>query len=352
MNQAHQRESNMELLRIISMISIVIFHFVIHAIIPSYSGPSSLMDGMMAVLHIGTVCFILISGYFGIKFSLKGLIKLYVQCTFYSIVIYAFYISLNPDEFILKDFVKSFFPVQLWFIQVYFCLYLISPIINIPLQKASTQKKIFLIVLLGIISFVFGQFVDELKNGMNVVNFIFIYYIGNLIRYNIKCNLRSYRKHFISLYLILNLVVFLTIFLSGHYSNVNYLTLKFFYPFNGIGLIINAILFLLIFLTIQIKSKFINWIAISALPIYLIHENKYVGKYLYGFVTQLRPEISNIFVYPLIIVFTGLVVCVLCVLIDKLLSPIIEGITIILLNNKYIKLLDAKIESLLQEKSE
>ena len=189
------RASNIELLRIISMFIIVIYHFLAYSVIPNSPELNYITQPLITVLHIGVVCFVLISGYWGIKFSLKGFTKLFLYCSFYSILIYAVAVILNPELFSIALSIKSIIPDQWWFIPVYLCLFLIAPIINIPLNTKSYQTKLFFIIILGIISFGFGLLVPSLSTGKNPLNFVLIYYIGNYFRTELvlpkKINLKN-----------------------------------------------------------------------------------------------------------------------------------------------------------------
>ena len=81
---ALQRQSNIESLRIVLMFFIVLHHFIVHAAEPDLLY-STTIDPSIAVgailngfLYMAVNCFILISGYFGIKFKLKGVVNLYL----------------------------------------------------------------------------------------------------------------------------------------------------------------------------------------------------------------------------------------------------------------------------------
>jgi surface polysaccharide O-acyltransferase-like enzyme len=343
------RESNIELLRIFSMLYIVIYHFFIHSIIPNSPENNYITTPIIAVLHIGVVCFILISGYWGIKFSINGFIRLFIQCSFYSIFIYLIYSIINPDHFTIKELLVNAIPTQWWFIQIYFCLYLLIPIINLPLDTKSTKKKLFYIVLLTIISFVFGQFIPSLSGGKNPINFILIYYIGNFIRYNISLDLTGKFKKVFLYYSILNAFIFFSILLSHNLPSLKFLLFhRLFFSYNSIGLILNASIFFILFSTFNFKSRIINWISISILPVYLLHENKYLSSYLYSFITSVQNETENKLVFAFYILGIGIVVLIGCVLIDKILNPIIKLLQNSLINSKPYNLFNNSITNHLQ----
>ena len=71
LEQYTKRNSSIELLRIICMWMIILYHLSMH----SYGealGHNLLWDIVTNVFHIGVVCFILISGWYGIKATIRG----------------------------------------------------------------------------------------------------------------------------------------------------------------------------------------------------------------------------------------------------------------------------------------
>jgi Acyltransferase family. len=144
--QVKGRDSNMELLRIISMIFIVILHFngfgfkyLTH--LPSFFSQIQFvfLSAFESVFIIGVNLFVLISGYYGIKLSIKSIYNIFFTCLFYSVLIYMVKYVLLGDYGTLKDLIKAFLPIskQWWFITIYFCLMLISPLLNAILRKIS-----------------------------------------------------------------------------------------------------------------------------------------------------------------------------------------------------------------------
>ena len=347
MTQEKTRESNIELLRILSMVYIVLYHFFLHGLKKTSPELEYLIKPIISVLHIGVICFVLISGYWGIKFSLKGFAKLFLQCSFYSVIIYLVYGLITPEHFSFKELANALLPFQWWYIQIYLCLYLLSPIVNLPLQTNDAQKKLVYIGILAVISMLLGHFIPSLSDGKNPVNFILIYYIGNFIRHHLK----HPSKKIVGYYILFNLVVFFSLFATSSlpvYRNWLYDTL--FFPYNSIGLFINAVLFFLCFETFSFKSKFINWIAISILPVYLLHENQYLSHYLYDFVKRAKETIDLPILFGLFLLVLAMAVILAGVLIDKLLSPVYKALEIAVTKSSFFEKLDSQVHQILAKK--
>lgn len=86
-----ERNSIFELIRIIAMFMIVIYHLYMIFVSP-YHPTEPFYRGIQIPLHIGVILFVLISGYFGIKCTIKGFVKLITM-----VVIYFLPIALLTD---------------------------------------------------------------------------------------------------------------------------------------------------------------------------------------------------------------------------------------------------------------
>ncbi len=74
MDTPRVRESNFELLRLVAMYFILLYHMLSFFIVKVDDAP--LYKALWLPLHIAVACFVLISGYFHIKPSFKGIVKL------------------------------------------------------------------------------------------------------------------------------------------------------------------------------------------------------------------------------------------------------------------------------------
>lgn len=134
MDNVKVRESNMELLRIVAMLMIVIYHTFYYRL-QYYQESAPLFASLTVVLHIGVILFVLISGYFGIKPSVKGFLRLYCVVIFYDLVLYVVFVGIGEQTLSWKEAIKCLLPMSChrgdyWFIREYMILYLCSPLIN------------------------------------------------------------------------------------------------------------------------------------------------------------------------------------------------------------------------------
>lgn len=95
-NEKKNRESNIELMRIIMMLLIIAHHYVVNSGITNLYNFSNITVNMIFLQVIGLFgktiinCFILITGYFSIKgkFSFKKVIRLFLEIKFYTLITY------------------------------------------------------------------------------------------------------------------------------------------------------------------------------------------------------------------------------------------------------------------------
>ena len=80
-----ERDSNFELLRIVAMFCIIFYHLLSYFITPVTN--DAVYKALEIPFHCGVLLFVLISGYYGIKTSLRGVIKLILPILFFYVPI-------------------------------------------------------------------------------------------------------------------------------------------------------------------------------------------------------------------------------------------------------------------------
>ena len=287
-----KRESNFELLRIISMFMIVVLHVLNHGGIYKstniYSNDFIIVNLIESLSIVGVNCFVLISGYFGInsRFSFRKCMKIYIQVIFYSIIInyFAFVRGVIPlDKYTI---IKMIFPITTkvwWFITVYIVLYLLSPYINKLIKSLKFEEIHKLIVILFIILIILSSLViipNPIDNsgGYSLYNFIYLYIIGAYIKLYYD-NKNFDKKITFGVYLLL--VVLLSTFnvCISRFKGAD-LTI---YQYNFLPIFFSSISLFLFFKEIKISSKVINFISSLTFGVYLFHDNPIIRQNIYNF---------------------------------------------------------------------
>lgn len=109
------RDSRFEILRIMAMVMIICYHFVVHGC-ESYIDVASmsnriLLDCMSMYGKVGVNLFVLVTGYFGVTsvFQREKLVKFIAQVFFFSVVLFGAYISLGGGGSLQVVCVSHFF---------------------------------------------------------------------------------------------------------------------------------------------------------------------------------------------------------------------------------------------------
>ena len=316
------RDSNIELLRLVCMLFILLHHSLdLGLCISGYQGMATPMGVVLNSFFIVAVnCFVLISGYFGIKTKCKGLIHLYIMCAFYSVIptLFSFY---EAGQFVWRDFFYSFLVFshsKWWFIECYILLFFFAPMLN-AIKSVSKRRYIIILLLWSVITFYFGYLWKSSLNstGYNTINFMFLYLIGQFIALYMP-NLKMYRIKLILLYIINSLIIAgIGIVILKVKIDLEWISLLS-VPYNSPFVVLGAVLLFMIFRTFSFQSKSINWLASSALAIYLLHCNAVVREYLWPFIAHLQEIVNNGWLLSLYLVFLALTIMMACILIDKL----------------------------------
>lgn len=312
------RQSNIELLRLVVMGMIVLHHFIFHGLGLYRNlafGEASLMDAndtKMALiadsfLICGVNVFILISGWFSIKFKTKSFVKLFAICSFFAVVGWGIYLAVNDIPMgggILLRFVKrAVFVISSktwWFIQLYFLLMFLSTPINKYIENASRKSLIYTIGILLFINVYLGwiQGIEFVKDGYNLFNFIMLYMIGRYLRLYWNNDYSKYRD--LLVFIAASIATAVLALLLNRMGRNTYMALSYNCPF----IIIASISLLLLFTKFNFKSKAINYLASSSLAIYLFQEGcyncyKYIGQMYTSGVPALKFALMIVFYFVL-----------------------------------------------------
>lgn len=274
-----------------------------------------------AFLIFAVNTFVLITGYFSVNFNLGKILKLIVTVFIYSLLFSSIPLFINHEY---EEALKSFFILSkgpYWFILDYLFLIVFAPIINIGYSSLDKRKSKYLLGSLLIINCYFGfLWGDKVNNnGYALMQFILMYIIGRYIRYN-GVNLNP--KQAIALYALFSFINGMFFYISycfGHESFAWKLTY-----YNNPLVIASSVMFFVIFLKVTVRSKLINYLASSALAIYLIQNTLLVSKSYYQVVSDFYIENNILGLSIVFIVVLSLIICFVAIFIDKMLVPIIN----------------------------
>lgn len=335
-----ERQSNIELLRIITMFFIVAHHYVVNSGLYEIGSPIfnsgftfnaffTMITGAWG--KIGINIFVLITGYFMCKssVSLKKFYKLLFEIVFYNFLVYLFLCAINVLNFDIKQLLISLIPIKRIatdFVGCYLILYLLIPYLNILINNMSKKQHIYLITICLFVYTLYGSLAWFTYVNMNYVSwFIVIYFIGSYLRiYNDKI---LNNKTIINLaFVLINLITVLAVLFCVYYSIKT--GKERFYSLvmdsNNVLALISSISIFLFFKSLNIKyNRFINTIASTTFGILLIHANR----------IEMSNWIWHILINPVVLFKAGetlailkytVLVFVVCSLIDLIRIKFIE----------------------------
>lgn len=322
-----ERQSQIELLRCLLMLMLLILHFNGLALgIPSterlHSGNLLFPILQLSIENLTIIvvnCFVLISGYFGISFKISKLGSLFFQCLFFNLLSLGILVACDVEILTVKSLLYSilaFSRSSLWFVPTYVALVCMSPMLNCFVKKAVKKDFLLTLVLLTFLNVYIGWLMKREINpvGYNIMQFIYLYYIGRYL--SIWGNVQKMRvcsKFLLIGYLSISVVntILSTAFI--YYLNEEKVW-SYILAYNNPLNIISAVCLLLYFMTLEIKNKFINWVGASAFSVYLFH--MCLWKLIYPMVRKGVETLSSINVLIGIAVAI-LLLYVISILLDK-----------------------------------
>lgn len=325
------RQSNIELLRIILMFMIILWHGLVHYCNNIFFENSTITETLlMSFSVIGVNCFISISAHFGIKFRLKSLVSFIIQASFYSIAIFACFKLIGANKYITEtSYLEVLTPIlhgRWWFLTTYIMLFLVAPLLNEGVKYIPQQKLRIIIICLLTLEILSPIVETHLLGGDGTTLFSFItIYIA--VRYLSVYNI-TFKKP-ILIYIISSLILFFTTLTLLHWG---YNT-KAWHLFNysSLFVIVGAISFLQFFKNMKLReSTFVNSVASLTFGVYLIHDHKSIRLFLQDNLLPIFNTIENPIIFTSYLLAITLCIFAICILIEKvrtlLCNPIVNFI--------------------------
>ncbi len=317
------RCSNLELLRIVSMLLVMVVHY-----IPVRKNMEAAMDlgflHSVVTLELNSLaivcvnCFILISGYFGIRWKLRSFASLLFQMLFWAVagVVIAELLAMSQltEPVSLGAAVKSLgsWYQGRWFVSAYIFLYVLSPIINAFVEKCSANELGKYILLFYLFSTIYGYICRsmEFATGLSAVSLVGIYLIGAYLRKSDLKILKCDKWLDMAAYLGIGALMVLISIILRHMG-----ISKSIYGYLNPMVIVMSVCLFQFFRKLEIRqNKVINWFAAGSFAAFLLHCHPCVGD-TYDIVHQQIGGVKFALVYSLLYIIA---VFVFAVVIDRL----------------------------------
>ncbi len=183
-----QRQSNYELLRLLAITLIVAMHVWGYAFRTTDAVTQGVLLLVNAVGNTGVTLFVLLSGWFGLRFRAGKLLRLVFVVLTYSLFTYGLQLGAGIPQATLADLRSAVLPLlsgKYWFMTAYVTLFCLSPWLN---RAAGSLPERDLARLLAVAAFFFLvvptlQLSDPTHDGgKGIVNMTLAYLAGRYLR--------------------------------------------------------------------------------------------------------------------------------------------------------------------------
>lgn len=325
-----ERQQNFELLRIIAMFMIVIFHAITYCVI-EYELPITglndlLLTVLRALIYVCVNVFIIITGYFSVntkQLKLRKVVNTALMPGFFSAILLTMVMVVGIEEFNFWQIIRKLFATfrgEYWFISNYFALYLFIPFLNKIVHRVSKkefQHFLFLSVLIGVIwpFFVIDENIISFNSGFSLIFFILLYFVGAYIRLYGALVKDFSRNYYLIGYILLAVV---TGVLQYTVPNTDFLN------YNGPFEFTMSYLLFMYISKIKVKSVSVNTVAAYTFGVYLVHEQGEMRQLIWGLpIIHRMIQWSPITFIP-VIILVSLIIFTICWIISFIFINIFE----------------------------
>lgn len=342
-----KRASNLELLRIVAMLLIVLSHCSVHGI------GSELPEGLVNPLAIYNYCgnlgvnlFVMITGYFMVtsKFSLGKLLKLLLQILVCSVLLYLFEcVVVHPQKEIsladVKDVCFSVKYYKWWFISTYVQLFLLAPFLNVLLTSGN-PRRIFAFIGASVMIILYFR-----THNFPLLLFLNLYALGAWVRLYLPESAKLSEKSCFAvaggLLLMYTGILYMCHHLVPNMHFVKLVQLSITSSYSVPVMFLSLVLFVG-FVKWQIPyNRLINTVAATTLGIYLIHDCPGLRYYIWRTILHVDECVGKPYEYGyyLLSVAAVFIVCSAiewgrgmlfnkptALLVDRLLLPVAERV--------------------------
>lgn len=322
-----ERESSLEVLRILAMMLVMLIHYsttrMPTTMEMTVNNPLKACFNleMLSISIICVHCFILISGYFGIKWKMRSFWNLIFQVVFWLVSGYLIsrfliepYFPMGNDLSVRQFFSNFLIWTQArWFISAYLVLFIVSPLVNSFIEKTDSSQLLRYILVFYVFSTIYGYFMlsEEFNKGYSALSLVGIYLLGAWLRKSelrvVKWNKWYDLTGFIVCTLVLTGISFGLLRAGFSKSIHGYL--------NPIAIVESMFLFQFFRKLNMGRIKWVNYIAAGAFSAFLLQCNPFLGSYCYGIWKRID---SNFEYSAFFVVLSIILIYIIAVMIDKI----------------------------------
>lgn len=302
------RNSSVELLRVVSMIFIIIHHFLsrnygLYVISNELAEQDDVLLKLLVqqVGGLGVPCFMFISGYYSMRFRKERFVDMIIQCFMYALIgaigLYIFY-SIIAWQTVL-------FPINCWwFIAAYLVVYMLSPGLNYMFENLSGKSNGLIIVFLYFL--LIGDLFEHSARIGGFMVLVTIYLSAKFIKKYIVTRYSSIGKFAGWIFIVGMLIKFFLVWGSVETLHMGAITIV-----RSVNNPFNILLVGTLVITVDkvyFKSRIVNLFAASSLAVYLLHEGGF-GQRLFSSMFKCEEFSLLQYVISAVLIYIFIAIC-------------------------------------------
>lgn len=190
--QTKQRDSNLELFRIILMFFIIAHHYVLKLDLQNITGNTVFLQ-MFAMFGKPAInAFTLITGYFMVRtrVTVARFLRTFLEVKFYDFLFYILFLLSGYASFSLSGLFTTVFSLSYWaghyYTGTYFVLFLLMPVLNVLVKNMTKKQYQYLLIVLLVYYTGISTFL--LHNNFSFVGWLITMYLlgGYIFLYPMK----------------------------------------------------------------------------------------------------------------------------------------------------------------------
>ncbi|MDE6270443.1 MAG: acyltransferase [Muribaculaceae bacterium] len=311
------RMSNMELLRIVSMMMVL----TVHLDGASLSLPN--LDGNIAgatdrdwwrliveaLAITGVNCFTMLSGYFGIRLTWRSALCYLAQCAFYAVGVYTIMTCIQ-GRFTFGGWMESWMVLthtDLWYVPAYFMLMLVSPVLNAGLEALDRRRYTVLLAVFVLFTLWAGWWWRGKFNsgGYTAWQLVMVYCMARYMR-RFEC--------------VPSRALSLLMFAVGTACIVGdaCFDLRRAFAYNSPFVLLSTVGVFGFFHSLRFRSRFVNMAASGAFAVYLIHKNPLIWVGIVKHSTLVAWKTMPLWQFSMMVLIAVPMIYMICATIDLL----------------------------------
>ena len=273
------RKSNMEMLRIVSMLMVLAVHVDGASLgLPDACGDACSLDSrawwrlvVEGFAIVGVNCFTMISGYFGVRLTWRSVVRFLSQCVFYSVGLYTamgLYTGFSAP-FSWMGWWESWMVIthsDLWYVPAYFLLMLLSPVLNAGFGSLDRRSFRILLAVMTAMTLWAGWWWKGSFNpsGYTIAQLVYVYAVARYIALHGAESVDGTPLRFFGIYLLA---------VAGVVATAIYISNDRGFAYNSPFVLLASWALFMCFRGMRFQSAVVNDLAKSAFSVYLIHKN-------------------------------------------------------------------------------